>query len=71
MLITSSCESWVCIEDFNDILSSNEKVRGKTFLVDRSCLKKFVDEMRVLDIGFMSCPFTWTNGRSGTANIRE
>lgn len=47
--------------------SGGRKVNGKyNFL-----LRKFLDNVHGMDVGFRGNTFTWCNRRSGMANIRE
>lgn len=67
-----SGKPWVCIGDFNDVVRQSEKRGGR--LVDGASswgLKHFMDCMGFVDLGYSGRNFTWTNRRSGLANIWE
>ena len=64
--------SWVCIGDYNEILSSSEK-HGC-----RPRHPRFMDEFQgallhcgLVDIGYQGNIFTWRNGRWGEAFVQE
>ena len=64
--------SWVCIGDYNEILSSSEK-QGH-----RPRHPRFMEEFRsalhhcgLVDIGYHGNTFTWRNGRQGEAFVQE
>lgn len=59
-------------EDFNAILSDNEKCGGiqRTGTAQKDFLE-FVEKNHLLDIVPKNGVFTWTNRRSGFTNIAE
>ena len=63
---------WMCIGDFNAILSSSEK------LSRRPAQARLIDDFRealelneLEDLGYHGYQFTWNNKRPGEANTRE
>lgn len=63
---------WVCMRDFNDILSQGEKQGGRVTLVSFSRgLSHFIQSMGFVDLGYVGSKFTWCNKCPGLANIRE
>ena len=63
---------WICIGDYNEILSSDEK-QGR---ISRSlwCMEEFRSALLyccLIDLGFTRNIFTWRNGRTGSAFIQE
>lgn len=61
------------IGDFNAILSQSKKQGGKPFASSslKSGLKKFMEDNRLVDLGFCEPKFTWNNNRHGWGNIKE
>lgn len=58
--------------DFNEVLDQTEKSEGQKVTGNNNfLLRKFLNDVHVLDIGFSRNTFTWCNRRSGLANIRE
>ncbi|KAK9276799.1 hypothetical protein L1049_006335 [Liquidambar formosana] len=63
---------WLCFDDFNCILSQSDKQGGRPFACPSSGgLRDFVDSAALVDLGFASNPFTWSNKQSNMANIKE
>lgn len=63
---------WLCVGDFNYILSQAEKKGGKPFAdCSRRELHKFLEQCNLIYLGFKGNSFTWTNKRIGRANIKE
>ena len=63
---------WVIVGDFNETLSAENKFKGRTVGVSRSLLlKECLNNCNMIDIGFSSPRFTWTNKREGQALIQE
>ncbi|KAK3037266.1 hypothetical protein RJ639_029678 [Escallonia herrerae] len=63
---------WICIGDFNAISNQSEKQGGRP--VQNSSpggLNGFINNNFLLDLGFSGNPFTWTNNRPLSANIKE
>lgn len=58
--------------DFNQVLSCFEK-KGGYSVHTRNILafQNVVSQCLLTDLGFSGTPFTWTNMRAGTANIKE
>ncbi|KAG2693813.1 hypothetical protein I3760_08G113300 [Carya illinoinensis] len=64
--------AWLCIGDFNDLVNQSEKFGGRP--VNSSSmgrLKNMMNKHGLVDMGFSSSNFTWTNNRQGKALIRE
>lgn len=71
-LATENSMSWLCVGDYNEILSDAEKSGGNyrrhdRMLDFRSCL----DQCGLFDLGYHGHKFTWTNKQSGANNIQE
>ena len=63
---------WVLAGDFNEPLSEDDKFGGRAMIVSRSLLfKECLDKCNMIDIGFSSPRFTWTNRRKFQALIQE
>jgi exonuclease III len=71
-IIDSFSRLWMLIGDINSIVSSSEK-RGGISNVGGSSkyFTNFVDHVGAIDLGFSGSKYTWSNKRSGWANIRE
>ncbi len=63
---------WLCIGDFNEIVSNSEKssniIRPRGQMVS---FQKALDDCRLLDLGFTGPKYTWCNGRLGNDITRE
>ena len=64
--------SWVCVRDYNEILTSNEKqggiLKAGRLMEDFRCA---LLHCGLIDLGFSGNKFTWRNGRSGDAFVQE
>ena len=63
---------WLCLGDFNSLLQASDKLGGKP--IDPSYSKglgHFMRKQGLIDLGFQGNPYTWVNGRSGNALIKE
>lgn len=57
---------WVCLGDFNDIMSQTKKQGGRAILSLLSQgLSHFIQSMGFVDLGFVGSKFTWCNKRLG------
>lgn len=67
----SNNQAWMCIGDFDDILSQNEK-EGLRPRENRQIenFRKFIDENGLLDMKLNGCRFTWSNNRL-EGHVRE
>jgi len=55
---------WVIAGDFNEPLNDVDKFGGRVISVNRSLLfKECLDKCNMVDLGFSSPRFTWTNRR--------
>ncbi|GMP46214.1 hypothetical protein CsSME_00014459 [Camellia sinensis var. sinensis] len=71
-LANSHNAPWFMMGDFNEILTSVDKFRGKPINLSRALkLKDCMDHCGMLDLGFSGPKFTWTNLRNTRALIRE
>ncbi|KAK9285129.1 hypothetical protein L1049_024314 [Liquidambar formosana] len=63
---------WLCFGDFNCVLSQADKKGGRPFACPSSGgLGGVMDSFGLIDLGFASNPFTWSNKRCNLANIQE
>lgn len=63
---------WMIGDDFNDIVSSNEKLRGKPMKSSRSSkIWKYINNCILIDLGFKGFKFTWSNHRKNNGVITE
>ncbi|KAG8474224.1 hypothetical protein CXB51_033548 [Gossypium anomalum] len=54
---------WLAIGDFNIILSSYEKIRGRVIGKRCALFSDFIDTLGLHDLGFSGPNFTWNRGR--------
>jgi hypothetical protein len=53
---------WLCIGDFNMIMSQSEKFGGKPYACSSNdVFHAFLDSFGMIDLGFSGIPFTWSN----------
>ncbi|XP_042486854.1 uncharacterized protein LOC122067070 [Macadamia integrifolia] len=63
-------EQWMCIGDFNSYLAWHEKDGGnRKGLHDMLQFQEVLNQCNLLDMGSNGPPYTWSNKRSGSANI--
>ncbi|XP_042950258.1 uncharacterized protein LOC122282367 [Carya illinoinensis] len=63
---------WLCMGDFNELLSNDEKMGGVDrpfFQMER--FREALDECELGDLGFVGSRFTWCNKREGRSFIKE
>jgi hypothetical protein len=64
--------SWMCIGDFNMILSQSEKYDGRPFACSsKVAFHSFLDSFSMIDLGFSGNPYTWSNKRRDHHLIKE
>ncbi|KAK4282423.1 hypothetical protein QN277_013802 [Acacia crassicarpa] len=64
--------SWLCLGDFNDILSQEEKCGGLPRAWRRILnFKSFVADCQLEDLGYNGPCFTWCNNRDSPDTIHE
>ncbi|KAK2647852.1 hypothetical protein Ddye_015341 [Dipteronia dyeriana] len=63
---------WVCVGDFNELLSMSDKVGGsdKSFS-SMNQFRQAVDDCNLIDLGYSGPRLTWNNKRDGKWNIQE
>lgn len=62
---------WLLLGDFNTIISQSDKHGGKPVASSSSGgLNGLIQQHGLIDMGFHGHPYTWSNGRSGAANIQ-
>jgi hypothetical protein len=65
-------QPWMCVEDFNEILTHKEKTRSvlrKEYHMDQC--RNALDECHLKDLGYKEAMHTWTNGRHDENFIKE
>ena len=63
---------WVVAGDFNELFLDEDKFGGRAVSVNKSLLfKECLDNYGMIDIGFSSPRFTWTNKREVQTLIQE
>lgn len=65
-------ESWLCIGDFNDLLSQGDKLGGNPHVIRRVLnFQLFVSDRELVELVAKGAQFTWCNQRVGEAHIKE
>jgi hypothetical protein len=63
---------WLCISDFNMILSQSSKQGGRPYASSSSnAFHGLLDSCGMIDLRFSSNPYTWSNKRQGPHLIKE
>lgn len=63
---------WLCLGDFNDITSQQDKRGGNCFAQSsKGGLNSVIFNQGLIDLGFSGNSFTWSNERGGRPNIKE
>jgi exonuclease III len=65
-------QPWVCIGDFNEILTQGEKT-GAVLRKERQMdqFREALEGCNLHDLGFTGAPFTWNNGRHDESFVKE
>jgi hypothetical protein len=64
--------AWLCIGDFNMILSQQDKMGGLPYTSSSTdYFHNFVNSFGLIDLGFTGTPYTWSNHRDGRNLIRQ
>ncbi|XP_042964722.1 uncharacterized protein LOC122298944 [Carya illinoinensis] len=67
----SNCP-WLCMGDFNELLSNEEKYgAAERPFSQMESFREALDECELSDLGFFGSRFTWCNKREGRAFIKE
>lgn len=62
---------WMCMGDFNDVLSAEEKIGGNARTQSQLALgRNALNVCNLFDMGFEGYQYTWSNGREGQDNIQ-
>ena len=62
----------MCIGDFNEMLSSSEKLSCRPAPPRQlDAFRAALEHCNLVDLGFIGYPFTWNNMQPGTANTKE
>ncbi|XP_074283980.1 uncharacterized protein LOC141608536 [Silene latifolia] len=59
---------WVCVGDFNEILSANEMKGGSRAQWQMNNFRDAMDDCGLVDVQFEGYAFTWDNGQAGDTN---
>jgi hypothetical protein len=63
---------WLCIGDFNMILSQSTTFGGRPYACSlNDPFHNFLDSFSMIDLGFSGNPFTWSNKQQGSHLIKE
>ena len=55
---------WLLLEDFNKVLTGEDKFGGKSINLNRALdFKDCLDTCNLLDLGFFGPKYTWSNRR--------
>ena len=64
--------AWMCIGDFNEMLSSAEKLSCRPALPRQiDAFREALEFCHLTDLVFIGYPYTWNNRRPRAANTRE
>ncbi|KAK3192990.1 hypothetical protein Dsin_024300 [Dipteronia sinensis] len=67
-----SCLPWVCMGDFNEVLSDDEKLGGSyKRWREMSDFREALEDANLEDMGFIGAKFTWSNKRDGASSVLE
>ncbi|XP_042939401.1 uncharacterized protein LOC122274426 [Carya illinoinensis] len=65
-------KGWVCIGDFNEVLSLRDKSGGRLRPFNQiKAFRAAIEAYSLSNTGYIGNKFTWANGRSGQAFIKE
>ena len=71
-LLESYPGPWMCMGDFNYVISEDEVSGGrKSCSSTTNYLKELMFEFGAIDLGFLGSKFTWAKGRWGNASINS
>lgn len=71
-MVNSINEPWAMIGDLNEILSSDEKLGGRSIgSMSNNYLNDFLQNTGSIDLGFSGNSYTWRNNRIGLSHIRQ
>ncbi|XP_040996249.1 uncharacterized protein LOC121242444 [Juglans microcarpa x Juglans regia] len=63
---------WLCVGDFNEIISTNEKVGGPLRPYGQmECFREALEDCDLTDMGYVGNKFTWSNNRGGIEFTKE
>lgn len=62
---------WCLIGDFNALLHQDDKDGGRPISSSSTGFQKFINDFGLIDMGFLGHLYTWSNRRSGKANMQE
>ncbi|KAF5464617.1 hypothetical protein F2P56_014683, partial [Juglans regia] len=64
--------AWLCMRDFNEILSNDEKYGVVTRSFSQmECFRLAIDECDLSDLGYTGSKYTWSNNREGRDFTKE
>lgn len=64
--------AWMCISDFNEMLSSSEKLSRRPIPPRQmDAFRKALEICKLVDLGFIGYPYTWNNRQPRDANTKE
>lgn len=71
-IATSMVDSWLCVGDFNDLISQSEKMGGNPRIFRRILnFQSFVSDCGLSDLEAKGARYTWYNQRLGDTHIKE
>lgn len=70
-LRAQSASPWLCMGDFNEVLSVDEQIGGnerESWQI--AAFQDAVDDCRLSDLGYHGLPYTWDNRQDGDRNVK-
>ncbi|XP_071906102.1 uncharacterized protein [Coffea arabica] len=65
-------DKWIIMGDFNDITSNEEKWEGRVRDAKNfQDFREFINDNKLIDIGYEGKPWTWCNNWYGTREVKE
>lgn len=61
----------LCIGDFNEIASKDEKSGGRRIRGELKAFQELTNSLHLMDVGFSGPRYTWCNSRDGESTVKE
>ncbi|XP_060674875.1 uncharacterized protein LOC132804484 [Ziziphus jujuba] len=70
-VVASNKSPWLICGDRNEVVDVSEKQGGRGIWKRRLFLKEFMENVGGIDLGFNGERYTWTNGQTDQAAVKE